>query len=155
MHTFFEELVASLEPSFRRLMAMAPVRIRDLTKTTPSAGIYLLSEGDEHLYVGRSNNIRARLGRHSRPSSTHRMAAFAFRLAREASGHLQASYKKEGSRAQLMEDPTFKREFDAAKARICEMEVRVVAEPDSVRQTILEVYVATALETPYNDFDNH
>jgi hypothetical protein len=34
-------------------------------------------------------------------------------------------------------------------------DIRFVEEPDLVRQALLEIYVATALSTPYNDFENH
>lgn len=151
----FAEVVATLDHSLRRLLASEPSVVGALPKHMPEAGIYLLSEGTKHLYVGRSKNIRRRLSRHSRLGATHRMAAFAFRLAREATGRMRASYKTEGSRAELMKDPEFVAAFDAAKKRIREMHVRFVEEPDPVRQTVLEVYVAVTLETPYNDFDTH
>ena len=83
------------------------------------------------------------------------MAAFAFRLARETTGRIQATYRTEGSRKDLMKDPVFVRAFDNAKARIRTMEVRFVEETHPLRQCLLEVYVAVALDTPYNDFDNH
>lgn len=83
------------------------------------------------------------------------MAAFAFRLARESTGHTRATYRTEGSRAELAKDPLFLRAFNAAKARIREMDVRFVEESDALRQTVLEVYAAVALHTPYNDFDTH
>ena len=135
---------------------MVPVKPRSLPRIMPKSGVYLLSEADRHLYVGRSNDIRGRIGRHCLPGATERMAAFAFRLAREATGNLRASYKKgEGSRAALMEDPAFVGSFTNAKARIREMDLRFVEENDPVRQTLLEVYVAVVLATPYNDFDNH
>ena len=35
------------------------------------------------------------------------------------------------------------------------MELRYVEEADPLRQTLLEIYVAVALKTPYNDFDTH
>lgn len=122
----------------------------------PRKGVYLLSEYGSHLYVGRSNDIKQRIGRHSLPGATHRMAAFAFRLAREATGNLKPTYKKgSGSRQALMEDEVFVAAFDAAKARIRKMELRFVEEADPVRQALLEIYVAVVLSTPYNDFDNH
>ena len=126
-----------------------------LPREVPAAGIYLISEGRRHLYVGRSNSIRRRLSNHCRPSASHNMAVLAFRLAREATGRDKATYKPAGSRADLMNDPAFARAFEAAKTRIRGMNVRVVAEDDPVRQAILEVYVAVALATPYNDFDTH
>lgn len=155
MDSQFAAVVESLEPSFRRLIKMAPVRYATLPKQIPTSGIYLFSEGPKHLYVGRSRDIRGRLGRHCRPGATHRMAAFAFRLAREATGRTKATYTKEGSRTALMDDPVFRAAFEAAKARIREMDVRFVAEDDPLRQTVLEVYAAVALRTPYNDFDTH
>jgi hypothetical protein len=93
--------------------------------------------------------------RHGSAGATHKQAAFAFRLAREATGNLKASYKKEGSRAHLMESPEFKIAFELAKARIRAMELRYVEEADPLRQAVLEMYIAVVLATPYNDFDNH
>ena len=155
VHPRFAAVVESLEPSFRRLIDMEPVRYGALPKQIPRSGIYLFSEGTSHLYVGRSRDIRGRLGRHCRLGATHRMAAFAFRLAREATGQLNAAYRKEGSRHALIEDPTFRASFEKAKARIRQMDIRYVAEEDPLCQCILEVYVAVALSTPYNDFETH
>lgn len=155
MNTHFAELVESLDPSLRCLLAMEPVKPVSLPKRMPKEGIYLFSEDQEHLYVGRSRDIRGRIARHSRPGATHRMAAFAFRLAREATGYLDASYKKEGSRSKLMQDPDFLDAFDQAKTRIREMDVRFVEEANPVRQALLEIYVAVSLQTPYNDFRTH
>lgn len=135
---------------------MSPVTPTALPGKMPLAGVYLLSEVGRHLYVGRSNHIRRRIGRHCRPGATHRMAAFAFRLARETTGNLVATYKKgEGSRLTLMENDVFVSAFTAAKARIRLMDLRFVEESDPVRQALLEIYVAVVLATPYNDFDTH
>ncbi len=156
MDTRFLSHVEALRPQLARLLAMQPVTPESLPIKMFERGVYLLSEGERHLYVGRSNDIKKRIGRHSRPGSTHRMAAFAFRLAREATGNLKATYKKgEGSRSALMEDEGFVLAFDAAKARIRKMSLRFVEENDPVRQALLEIYVAVVLGTPYNDFDNH
>ena len=152
MNPHFAEVIEILDPSFRRLLAMEPVKPVSLPKRMPKEGVYLFSEDREHLYAGRSKDIRGRIGRQSRPGATHRMAAFAFRLAREATGHLDASYKKEGSRSKLIQDPAFRAAFDQAKIRIREMDVRFVEESDPVCQALLEIYVAVSLRTPYNDF---
>lgn len=121
----------------------------------PASGIYLFSEGGNHLYVGRSRDMRERLRRHCRPRATHLTGPFALHLAREATNNVKATYKKEGSRAALMRDPDFCAAFDVAKARIRKMDIRFIAEPDPIRQAVLEIYVAVVLETPYNDFDTH
>ena len=155
MHPKFAAVVKSLEPKFRLLMRMKPVRYGALPKEMPLCGIYLFSDGKKHLYVGRSRSIRKRLGRHCRQGATYRMGALAFRLAREATGRLKATYRAEGSRAQLMTDPMFSAAFDKAKTRVRKMDIRFVEEADPLRQCVLEVYVAVALGTPYNDFDTH
>lgn len=156
MDAKFVSHVEALKPKLLSLLAMQPVTPESLPTKMFKKGVYLLSEGDNHLYVGRSNDIKKRIGRHSRPGATHRMAAFAFRLARETTGNLEATYKKgEGSRSALMEDEKFVAAFDASKARIRKMSLRFVEESDPVRQALLEIYVAVVLNTPYNDFDNH
>ena len=155
MNARFAEVVESLDPLFSRLLAMEPVTPVSLPKEMPKEGVYLFSEGRGHLYVGRSRDMRGRIARHSRPSATHRMAAFAFRLAREATGHLAASYTVKGSRSELMKDPAFQDAFKQAKVRIRKMDVRFVEEAEPVRQTILEIYVAVSLRTQYNDFSTH
>jgi hypothetical protein len=73
------------------------------------------------------------------------MAAFAFRLAREKTGRIAATYKKRGSRMDLMTDSEFAGAFESAKERVRAMDVRFVREPDPVRQALLEMYVAVVL----------
>jgi hypothetical protein len=151
----FQQYVESLHPSFERLMNMAPVSIAKLPKGLPSKGIYLFSEGDNHLYVGRTQNLRTRLGQHSNPSAPDNQAGFAFKLAREATGFTEATYTSKGSRRDLLTDPLFADAFAKAKARIREMDLRFVGDTDALRQALLEIYVAVALGTKYNDFETH
>lgn len=152
----FQAHVRALRPKLEALLSMTPVSPAQLPKAMPERGVYLLSENGEYLYVGRSNDIRGRIGRHCKPASTHRMAALAFRLARMETGNIRATYKKgAGSRDALMEDPVFVTAFNGAKARICGMDLRFVEEADPVRQALLEVYVALAVKAKHNDFDNH
>lgn len=134
---------------------MAPVTTSTLPRRMPASGVYLFTEAARHLYVGRSNRLRSRIRRHGAENAKHNMAAFAFRIAREATGHTDASYKTQGSRRWLVDDPNFARIFLEAKARIRSMEVRFVEEADQLRQALLEMYVAVVLNTPYNDFDTH
>ena len=107
------------------------------------SGVYLFTEGGRHLYVGRSNGLRARYGRHCRLGATYRQAAFAFQLAREVTGNIKATYRAgTGSRAGLMLDPDFAAAFVAAKERIRAMEYRYVKEADQNSQALLEIYCA-------------
>ncbi len=124
MHSEFKKFVDSLEPNFQTLMAMPSVRYATLPRDMPERGIYLFSDGDKHLYVGRTNRIRRRLAGHCRPSSTHFSATFAFRIAREETGQLKASYSPVGSRAALVTDATFGPAFIRAKARLADLDLR-------------------------------
>ena len=54
-----------------------------------------------------------------------------------------------------MGEHQFRAAFEGAKARIREMDVRFVDEADPLRQTLLEIYAAVSLATPYNDFNTH
>jgi hypothetical protein len=156
MHPNFATITDKLHESFERLIADTPISGGRFKTNVPQRGVYLFSEAGTHLYVGRSNDIRGRYGPHCNPGATHRTAAFAFRLAREETGRLKATYKPgDGSRKALMEDTAFREAFTAAKERIRRMDFRCVGEADPLRQCLLEVYCAVALKTPYNDFDNH
>lgn len=144
-----------MEPSLKALLEMVPISGSHLPRDIPLRGIYLFSDGDQHLYVGRSNRIRQRLQSHRRPGAGHNSATFAFRIARKETGILEATYSRKGSRVELEKDPEFRRVFKQAKARVRAMDIRYVEEKEPIRQAILEMYVALSLETPYNDFDNH
>ena len=39
-----------------------------------------------------------------------------------------------------------------AKEKVQQMDVRFIEEPDSVKQALLEIYVAVSLNTQFNDF---
>jgi len=122
-------------------------------RAIPRAGA---TDGPEVRILGRATRPQAQgAARHCRPSGSHFTATFAFRIAREATGNVTATYSTDGSRAQVAQDPEFSAAFTLAKERLRAMEIRFVEETDPVRQALLEIYVATVLETPYNDFDTH
>ena len=155
MNEIFRQHIESLEPSFQRLIQMVPVTVATLPMDAPMSGIYLFTEDEQHLYVGRTNTIRKRLQNHCRPSSGHNSATFAFRLARQITGQTIATYTEQGSRSALENDPQFSPIFIEQKARVKNMNVRYVSEPDPMKQALLEMYVSVSLATPHNDFDNH
>ena len=148
----FAAVVESLAPKLHELLAMTPCRDGKLPAGMPEKGVYLFTENGVHLYVGRSNDLRGRYGRHCLPGATHRMAAFAFKLARIDTGHVEATYAREGGRDWLMQQPAFAATFRDAKARIRRMDYRCVGEDHQTRQPLLEIYVATVLEAKHNDF---
>jgi len=155
MNPAFRVHIEALEPSFQRLVEMAPVPMAGLPRSIPARGIYLLSEQGANLYVGRSNRMPDRLRSHARTNAGHNETTFAMRIARTDTGLLRASYRPEGSRNALVKDTVFGPAFVAAKARVARMNVQYVEEADPMRQALLEMYVALSLGTPFNNFDNH
>jgi hypothetical protein len=152
----FAILVESLAPKLEQLLVSPPLRFGQLPKGMPKSGVYLFSENSRHLYVGRSNGLHGRYGRHCRPGATYRQASFAFQLAREATGRVKPSYKADDDcREALIRDPFFAAAFSTAKERIRTMDFRFVEECDQNRQALLEIYCAVVLGTPYNDFSTH
>lgn len=149
----FQEFTEALQPKFEALMSMHSLIPGTLPK---AAGVYMFSENGRHLYVGRTRNVRSRYGQHTRQSTGHNNAPFAFKLAREATGFLKSTYQSDDtSRANLMLNPTFRTAFDEALARMRAMEFRFVEENDPTRQCLLEIYVSVVCGSPYNDFDTH
>jgi predicted GIY-YIG superfamily endonuclease len=151
MHPRFAELANSLQPSFLRLTECPPYtgRLR-LPLGVPRSGVYLFSEGDDHLYVGRTDRLRDRHKEHW--SGKANDAPFAFKLARYATDNL---FKGGRTRKALEADPAFAAAFIAAKERVSNMQFRWVEETDPNRQCLLEIYATVVLDARYNDFINH
>ena len=154
MNPKFRQLVETLEAKRRELLEMQPVTTAsDIPSNTPTGGVYLFSEGEKHLYAGRTKlrisvRVRNQFGRN--PNA----ASFPWLIARRTTGR-QATYRRGESRAVLLEEPDFRKAYEDARTRIRNMDVRYVSEPDPVRQTLLEIYVAVATDAEYNDFDTH
>ena len=157
----FAAFVERLHPAYVTLITKAPVTAGAMPdfgvgELAAKRGVYLFTENGRHLYVGRSDRLFERYKNHWGPRKTEREAAFAFKLAREATGYMKPTYKKgPGSRQNLALDPTFGKAFTDAKARIRAMEYRWVEETNPTCQCLLEIYVSVVLATTYNDFDTH
>jgi len=149
----FAQAVSDVEEKCSKLLASPKYLMDTLPKEIPLAGVYLLSERGQALYVGRTNKLRNRLQYHTR--NNHNQATFAFLLAREQTGKRKATYQKSGSREDLLTQPDFRSAFDGARQRIQKMDVQFVEEPDPIRQALLEICTALKVEARYNDFDNH
>lgn len=151
----FRQIIEKIEQKYNRLIKSPTFVCSSVPASYEKMpGVYLLSERNKPLYVGRSNNVRRRLKYHTRGS--HYLATFAFLLAREETGGHRASYKPKGSRDDLLKNnPSFKSAFDKTRARIGSMDVRVIEEKDPVQQALLEIYVAFVSRAKYNNFDTH
>jgi len=149
----FQKRVKTFPQLFSRLEAAPLNRVSELSSIPAISGVYVIFNRGKPLYVGRSRNVRRRMRHHVRPKPGQ--SAFAFRLARERTGNVRATYVTVGSRKMLMADRAFVAAFVAAAERIGRMSVRYVEIGDPVTQCLFEVYVSLAYATPYNDFDTH
>jgi hypothetical protein len=141
--------MALVVAGYNDLLACPPLTRNTLPMAARAGGVYLFSEGERHLYIGRAKNVRERVQYHSLPSSPD--APFAFRRAREITGRLP-TYRKQDSRAVLLGDPVFRAEYEAQKRWIATLVVRYVPVSDSTNQALLEIYASDVLETPYNEY---
>jgi hypothetical protein len=155
LDTKFADSISTLHDRLETLLRCPSFTFRTKPSLLPPSVVYLFSEDSRPLYVGRSNNFRQRLGNHCQQSSRANQSAFAFRLAREASGLTGAAYAGPNTRGGLMINPVFLDGFKVAKERLNLMQIRFVEEPDQVRQALLEIYCAVALSTRYNEFSTH
>lgn len=149
MDSNFASLVESFPAKLEELLKQEKVKISDIPTQPIVSGIYLLSERNNDLYIGRSVNIRRRL--RLQAFGAHNQSSFAFLLARHKTGS-ETSYSGKGTRKELMKLKSFVNAFEEAQERIQKMDVRFVEESDPVKQCLLEVYAAIALKTEFNSF---
>ena len=155
INAYFMEYVDALPALLDQLLA-CPAFNYDSSPPFPEVGgVYLFTEDGEHMYVGRTGNLRQRAGQHCRVSSGHNSAPFTFLLTREALGLPAANYRPGAGRDALMADSAFAAEFRNQNIRVNRMLIRYVQEEDPYVQTLFEVYCAVVLRTRYNDFNNH
>jgi hypothetical protein len=149
MNVEFQKRVREVERLHDELMGMTPVK-RGSLGVCNFPGVYLFSENGEHLYVGRTGrHLMKRLPEHW----TVKDAPLAFRFARHATGNSIASYKPgDKSRKGLMKNSEFVASFRDFQERIGKMDIRFVRVDDSTTQALLEIYTATVLKTPHNEF---
>ena len=150
-----------LIPEFSKRMDELPILLNEIMNAPPkhlsernqlpkTGAIYVIYEDETPLYTSRTKNLRQRMGNHT--SGRAEQSAFAFKLTREKTGKMKATYKPEGSRKQLAKDPEFMKALQECTERVKKMSVRFASINDPITQHLFEVYVALALETPYNEF---
>ena len=160
----WDEVVARLPGYLDQLLA-PPVYGRGPGREPPpkTHGVYLFTENGKHLYVGRcglterakaagkgSSNFRSRLAGHTRPSSGHNSATFAWRLTIKALG--PGLDEMPATRAKRELDELFKQEYLKQKERVTAMDFRVVKIVNDFDSYVFEPYAALMLATPYNSW---
>ena len=151
MDQTFEDAVAAVKAGFDRLVRAPAVCVREVPRDAPKKAVYVFYDGEQPLYVGRTNRLPSRMADHVSPH--HGKAAFAFRLARDE--FEQANKSARTARKKLASDADFRHMFKAKCGWVGALTVRYVEEPDPIRQTLLEVYAAMMLKTEHNSLDNH
>ena len=117
------------------------------------AAIYVLLEDGIAQHVGRTRKLKNRLNGHR--ASSHYSASYAFKRARKALG-LSATYKKSGSREDLMrEGSEFRLVFDRELEKVKQMQVKFLLVPNAIDQYFLELYAALEYNTCISEFDTH
>jgi hypothetical protein len=154
LERFRTEVEGRLPGLVEELVACAPHR-RGVDQAPTAPGIYLYSEDDQQMYVGRTRDLSRRWADHTRPSSGINSASFAFNIAKKAA----AAHGEDVAiaRSRLAVEPVFARAFVEAKARVREMDYRFVRVDSPVLSTVGEVYAAMVLGTEgdFNEFETH
>ena len=147
-------VIRRLPGRLAELYGRSPRTRQDMSPVPRVPAIYLFVEDGEPIYICRTRNLNQRLALHTRPSSSHNSASFAFLLAVEVA--VDTGMAVDGaSRTELSANPSFSRFFAAAKKRVAAMPVKYLEVADPIEQAILEVYAAECLATRYNDFNTH
>src|SRR3982751_567034 len=156
--TRFDELLERLPRLLETLLAASPVHRKvpgEQLRLPEIVGVYLFTENDQHRYVGRTRNVRERLGQHTRPKSPENSAPFAFNIAKKKAEADGVSLS--GPRKKIQNDPAFVPYFGAAKDRVRAMDYRFVDIDWPALSTVFEVYASVALGTDadFNLFETH
>ena len=121
---------------------------KELSISGDFPGCYVLIENDVPLYVGISRGVLKRLRQHVL-GKTHFDASLAYRMASHAVGH-------ELARADAMQHPVVKAEFDAAQTRLRAMRVAFIEIQNDLEIYLFEAYCAMELDTSvWNTFRTH
>lgn len=148
----FEEKVAQLPELLQRLTASPPLPVAQPDALPKAPGVYVFYQDDSPVYAGLTRNLRQRMRNHI--AGTAAKSAFAFRLARHKTDR-KATYRPEGSRKQLMLDPTFRPVFDECIELVRGMQVRAIVVEEPEMRYLLEIYAALELDCRHNDFNSH
>ncbi len=88
----FTKAIAAVEKKCSALLNVRTYKVGALPKAMPAKGVYLFSQNQKYLYVGRTNNCASVFS--TIPAINHNQATFAFLLARHKTGKMKASYKR-------------------------------------------------------------
>ena len=151
MNSVFQDHADRLPHLFRLLNDGALTALADGPHPA-DPGIYVLFENEHPVHVGRTRNLCQRLQGHR--SRSHYSASFAFKRARRDLG-VVATYKTEGSRAQLAKDPVFGPVFKRQVESVRAMSYKFLKVKSKLDQYLLELYAVLEYNLPDDEFDTH
>lgn len=144
MDAAFGSRVRRLPKLLDKLLCMQATPLSNLPEL-PACGVYLMSVGARHLYVGQTSrdgaSMRARILEHTRPYQSD----FAWRCAADllklpvASAHHVSEKLASTMRSHLLRA----------------LRVRYIEVVDPIQRCLLELYVHSVLKTRYNCFGVH
>lgn len=152
MNERFAGHVDRMPSLYRQLMESDALPLSTKAAWKKLGAIYVFFHDGKAEHVGRTRNLQGRIRGHL--AASHFSASFAFKQAR-ATMDKKATYKPEGSRANLFADPEFRAAFDAQRLRLKDMTMRYLAVPNAVDQYLLELYAAMELGLSLDEFDTH
>lgn len=146
----FGQAVGRMPSLFDQLMGCELHEMKARTDWKGLPAIYVFYDDQDHpCHTGRTRNLQGRLRAHT--ADSQHSASFAFKCTRHVL-NLKATYRQEGSRAQLMSDPLFKAEFDRQREKIGQMKLRYVKVECPIEQHLFELYAALRLGTSLTEF---
>jgi predicted GIY-YIG superfamily endonuclease len=146
----FRDAVERMPELFDQLMSCDVLGMTTQKSWRELPAVYVFYDSDEQpCHTGRTRNLQQRVRAHT--ANSHNSASFAFKCTRQAL-NLKATYRPEGSRANLMKDPTFMAEFDRQRKAISLMKLRFVRIDCPIEQHLFEVYAALRLGTSLTEF---
>jgi hypothetical protein len=148
----FDGYVGQLKMLYAKLEAAKKFAVGENRLLPDEGGCYAMIEYEKYLYVGIAKNIRQRMRNHT--SGRAEQSAFAFKLAREATGRAR-TYTKAGSKKELMKDPVFISAMKLATERVKSVTCQFVLIEDPSLRYLFEFFAAVSLDAPYNDFNTH
>ena len=152
MNVQVKAVLGQMEPLLAELQD-CPAETFATRRRLPNRGVYAFYEGNQILYIGRSNQIWERIRTHGRRGATQEQANFAFRLlAREYD--LEVGHDAPANRRQIAAQ--YAVEFREQKQRVRNMTVKAVAIDDDTVSYFFEAYAILALDTTeFNRFAPH
>jgi predicted GIY-YIG superfamily endonuclease len=122
-------------------------------RSAPNApAVYVLFDRGKPVHIGRTRDLRRRLQDHV--TKDHNKASFAFKCARRALG-LKATYKKDGSRKELMLNHDFLKCFLGNIELLLNMEFKFIEITNPIDQYLLELSAHMEYGLPLDEFDTH